>query len=290
MNKPAHACLRTWAAAALLATCAGCPPEGPRNFPLDPIPLGEATRRVDANLSQIRGALQAVGGSARGHYTGDDGKEHRFDAEAKVLVLLPRHLRFDLQILGQSHLLLGSNHEHYWAVSHEPDDVLRHGTHAAGNATTIDRLGVRPDLLIEALGLSPFDHFESEDSYAVQRITEDHQQILFIEREAQDGMHLSREYWLSRYEPRLIDRVIFRDQIGRVVMESKLTKYAPIAGNGPQLAHKIEIDWPAGGGHMTFTARGWKIQAKVAADAPSFAFPLDRGERFDQVIDLDGPQ
>jgi hypothetical protein len=36
-----------------------------------------------------------------------------------------------------------------------------------------------------------------------------------------------------------------------------------------------------------FTTRGWKILPEVDASHPGFGFPLDRGESFSDVIDVD---
>lgn len=274
--------LALWpAAVALLAATAGCPPR-PAPAPFDPLPSEAAIRIVNDNLGRIPTTLNARG-RVRGYVTLEGGARRHFNLASHLFYLQPRYLSLDLKDdLAGSQLLFGSNDDHYWYYNKADSDSYwcrRHDRLVEGRDPDIP---VRPDDLIEALGLTMVDLSPSPArSLRVQRIESQDQQLLFVTCDAEGRPFLEKEYWLSRLPPQLISRVVYRDAMGRVVMESSLSDYRPLEDGGPLLPGSIEVDWPLGEAHMTFTISRWRAIPQVKAAGPQFTPPHRRGERFE---------
>jgi len=260
----------------------GCPPRQERPFDDQPgpaLPVDSAVRIVNDNLSRIDGTLRAMG-PVDGTVTTTDGRTQSFHVEG-ILFYLPRrtapgigpHLRFDLKKLGDTQLLLGSNESRYWYFVRE-DDAWECAWHA-DESIVLDELPVKPRELVDALGLTPIPVGlpGPGDLGRIQRIVGKHQQLLFLQEGDRAGMKLRKEYWLDRFPPRLIGRVVFRDDMGDVEMESDLTDYRPIAEGGAWLPHEMSASWPGQGLELRFRIRRWESFPHVTATSVQFATP-----------------
>ena len=86
---------------------------------------------------------------------------------------------------------------------------------------------------------------------------------------------LEKEYWLDRYPPRLVRRVMFRDADGVVTMESQLDDYRLLAAHGPLLPHQITAEWPKADARMRFRVDRWTPEEGVRPDGVQFAAPRE---------------
>jgi hypothetical protein len=274
-------------AVAVLGTLCGCQ-NGNREIQLlDPMPMAEVIARVNANNQQLDLTLRAVGGHARGQITDTDGSRRRFDLDAKLLVRPPRCLRLDLTTLLESQLLFGSNPTKYWVVQ-PAARAITYGRHDTLVVPDAGDLIIRPDLFVEALGLNPLPTYTLGDTGPMQRITDEHQQLLFLDYDDDGQGFVAKEYWISRTDPPHVTRMIFRDTAGRIALDSQISGYRRVGGStGPWLPHRVRLTAPATDSWLEFTTWGWKLMPEVGSDHPSFEFPLDRGERFERIVDLD---
>ncbi len=257
---------------------------------LDPLPLRDAAAVVNANTARIEGTLRASG-NVDGYVTDANGLKRHFDVDGVLFYLRPRYLRLDLKKFGERQLLLGSNVELYWVYDKQNDEYHcgRHGLDD-GEAAAFP---IRADQVLDALGLSwigdraadPGDGAGAEDvpedaagrhragrNY-VQRVLEDHQELLFLARDEEGWSFIEKEYWLDRFAPRLIRRVIFRDADGVVEMESLLNDYRPMSPSGPFLPTSMTASWPEKGATMRFRIGKWESHLEVTPDGPQFAPP-----------------
>ena len=273
---------------ALLVLVAGCPPKAVVP-PLSPLPIGQAVSVVNTNTQRISGGLKATG-AVCGWVVDEDGRKHRFDLNGKLLVIPPRHLRFDVQnALGRTEFLLGSNADRFWLHLERDADTFRFGRHATPDAQRAVSLPLRPDWLIEALGLSGLPTDTTGMGGPVQVVESESQRLLFISYdEAGQGM-VRREYWLSRYAPRLVERVAFRDKIGVELMRSSLSDYKPVGADGLLLPHLILVDWPAADARLEFNVRRWQDRGELTIEHPAFVLEDSESLRgqYDRVIDVD---
>ncbi|UCE60203.1 MAG: hypothetical protein JSU63_00345 [Phycisphaerales bacterium] len=249
---------------------AGCP-EAVQRIPLDPIPMPAAIRVVNDNVSKITGTLRASG-SVDATLRTTSGSKRSFHLDAILFYLGPTYLRFDLKKFGDRQILLGSNEQQHWYYSRE-DDAYTCSRHAAAE-DQVTELPIRPDQIIDALGLSTIPS-SSAPGVLFQRVEGDFQQILFVQRDEDGVPILEKEYWLDRYAPRLVRRVVFRDSDGVMEMESRLGAYRKPAAGGPWLPHEIRADWPGAGAQMCLRVARWKLVEQVKPDGIQFATPRE---------------
>jgi hypothetical protein len=188
--------------------------------------------------------------------------------------------------LGTEELLIGSNAERYWLYS-KRDGTYRTGTYA-GLADDLEApMPLRPDMLIEALGLNPLPETTVGTAGPVQRIVDSHQQLIFLAYTHKGQGVIQKEYWLDRYGPRLIRRILFRDGIGRVVMDSILDDYRALRPGGPMLPRRVRVQWPLQDAVLDFRIHTWKLMPDRTPGHPAFVAPHQRGQDYPHMIDLD---
>ncbi len=236
-------------------------------MPLDPIPFPDALRIVNQNVERIGGTLRASG-AVDGLVTLADGRTRSYHADAILFFLVPDHVRFDLKVLGERQFLFGANDEYTWCYSRE-DRAYRCGRRDE-DGIIAPELPLRPDQMLDLLGLRPV-----VPESAVQRVVEEFQQVLFVVHDETDGILIQKEYWLDRYPPRLVRRVVFRDADGVVTMESRLDDYAALAPGGPSVPYHITADWPESGARMSFRVSRWTLVESVGRDGIQFATPRE---------------
>ena len=263
---------RLAAAACVLGAVAGC--QAPLKPPVlaDPIPMRDAVAVVNANAAKIRATLRAAG-SVDGYFTNPDGRRMSYHVEGVLFYLAPCYLRFDLKKLGDRQFLFGANAEQFWLYSKEDDRYYCGWRNAPEDMPA--EMPVRPDQLIDALGLTPIPEGVAGSSAAlVQRVEDDCQQVLFLDSDGGQPV-LVKEYWLDRAPPRLVRRVVFRDFDGVLEMQSQLDDYRPLAGDGPLLPHVMTAAWPTVGARMRFQVSKWAPVEQVVPGGPQFAVPPD---------------
>lgn len=253
---------------ALLLT--GCP--SPTLAPLDPMPIDQTVGMVNDNLPSPHTGLRARG-RVTVDYTDPDGSRHRRFLDATLLVIAPRYVRFDMSVVGKTQMLLGSNDEKFWFYLRQDGGVLRWGHHDRVSQAMPTGMPVRPDMLIEALGLNRLADDTTGPAGPVQRIQSDHQQLLFLAYDDADQGYIRKEYWIERSEGGRPRRIIFRDPIGRVVMQSQLDDYRRTLPTGPVLPTRVTIDWPLEGGRLTFHISRWELEPRLTEEAATFALP-----------------
>jgi len=277
-------------AASMCALC-GCPPP-PRRFVPAPIPIDDAIRIANANTGKITGTLRASG-SVDGKFTDPDGRSHSYHVNGVLFYLAPTYVRFDLKSFGDRQFLLGSNADLFWYYDKE-EDRYHCGWHDESDELAA-ALPIHPDQLVDALGLTPIPahctraepspNAEAETALhglaptgrapCVQRVVGEHQQILFLERDEEGRVTLEKEYWLDRYPPRLIRRVVFRDADGVVEMRSQLDQYRPLSSGGPMLPRVMAADWPKSKASIRFRINKWSLVEQIGPESVQFAVPRD---------------
>jgi len=276
------------AVALLLLTClTGCPPPTER-VPLDPIAMERAIGIVNANADRLTTCLKAEGDAACRFRT-PDGKHYQSDLRGVLVVIPPRHLYGTLQSgLGTREILLGSDDEQYWLHVERDDDTLRYGHYSALEDEPVSSLPLRPDQVIEALGLNPLPVDTRGHLGPVQRIADAHQQLLFLTYDPTGQGIIRKEYWLDRHEPRLVRRILFRDALGRVAMDSLLDDHRRPEEGAPMLPHRVRIAWPLEEATLDFRIRTWNPMPDRTTDHPAFVPPHERDPgAFRNIIDLD---
>lgn len=235
--------------------------------------MADAIRIVNANSSKVSATLRAVG-DVDGRFRRPSGGAGHYHVDATLFYRAQLYVRFDLKSFGARKFLLGSNREYYWYHDAENDQFrcARHDEDAEAS-----EIPIPPAQIPDALGLTPIleDSSAPQRMYQVQRVDDRHQQILFLELDGQGKVALTREYWLDRFGPRLIRRVVFRDADGLIEMQSSLDAYKVAWPGGPFLPHVITMDWPKEDLQMRFRVGKWGAIEEIGPESVQFATPAD---------------
>lgn len=246
----------------------------------DPLPIQVAAETINANIRRINATLRAVG-SVDGHVTVPDKGRRTYHLDGVLFYLAPQYFRFVLKSFGDTQILIGSNAEHYWCFS-KTDEQFVCGRHGREEELP-EGIPARPDQLIDALGLTPVPSIDGHGgtdgagdrlpARLVQRVVEASQELLFIVAEPSGTLRIEKEYWIDRYPPHLVRRVVFRDADGVEEMISALDDYRRLGNDGPLVAHLMTAEWPKLGAKMRFDVRQWTTVPQVSAGGVQFATP-----------------
>jgi hypothetical protein len=255
----------------------GCRSAAPR-APLEALPYSQAVGLVNDNTRRISGTLRAVG-SVDGHFRETGGGRRSYHLDGVLFFLAPCYVRFDLKTFGERQFLFGSSIDQYWFYD-KAEDSYHCGRHGVDEDLP-EEMPVRPDQLIDALGLNriPEDERGTAEVFPVHRVEPDHQEVLLIVRDPQGRAVVEKEYWLDRFLPRQVRRVVFRDGSGAVTMESELADYRLLSPEGPILPHSMSARWPGQESRMHFRVSRWTLEPSVSANSPQFAAPGECRER-----------
>ena len=259
----------------LLVALAGCPP--PHELPPPPqLNRGQAVEFVNRNNALIESAVQAKRVTASGQFTDEKGNRHNYNLEGGILYLRPHYLYFDLRQLGQTVMRFGSNDLEYWLWIQPERDTLWWGTYAGLESGDPAAIPIRPDLLIEALGLNVLPEGPEANRNVLYRIMGEHNQLLWAERGADGSAHLGREYWLDRRPPHLIRKILSRDAEGRLTFYAELDDHQPLRDAGALAAHRITLHWAETDSVMRMRIGHWKARDGVSPASSAFRRPPDR--------------
>lgn len=223
---------------------------------LEPLSKEDAVRLVNNNIARINGALRATG-SVDGHFVSAESRRRvNYSVDGTLFYLSPYYFRFDLKKLGDRQVLFGSNDQYYWAYTKEDNAYVCERMGGADGGADVP---LRPDQIIEALGLTPIP---GGGTGAEMRVQPEYQQVLFA----------GKEYWLDRRAPRLVRKVIFRNPGGSVVMSSDLSDYKQLPG-GPALPHLVNAEWPQRNARLRFDVGRWTAAGDVVPGGPQFVTP-----------------
>lgn len=265
-------------AALCLALLSGCP--SPQTIPPLDLPRTRAVELLNRNNARISRANQAKAVTARGYFTDDRGRKHSFNLQGGLLYHKPRSLYFDLRQLGQTVMRFGSNATHYWLWIKPQIDTFWWGTYVRLDELSPQKIPIRPDLLIEALGFEELPVGPVADAELIYRVTQDHNQFLWTRRDPDGRTILTKEYWLDRRPPHLTSRILARDARGRVTFQADLDDYRPIRQLGALAAHRIVLrsldpEWV-----MDLRIGKWVARENVTPEAAAFRRPPDRPKTF----------
>jgi hypothetical protein len=192
---------------------------------------------------------------------------------------------------------IGSNDTEYWLIVKPEIDMMWYGDYRRVAAPTTRpgaQIPIRPDLLLEILGIGEIDTDLVRQPVPVMRFNNDADAYMLVwnvkATSAPDRWVAQKEVWYDRAtkRPKLV--ALF-DENGRIVLRAYLSEHKPIAGAAkpaPQLASKYDLYFPQTDTKMQLTLGD--IRAKNDKGFPtdaSFAFPGT--EAAAQTINLDEP-
>ncbi len=232
-------------AALLLTGCANCKLGAPGVPPRD---AAEALQRINDNLSQVQGALQAKA-TVSFRFRDDSGARRQFLFHPGVIVFeAPRCLAFEIRsALGPVLARIGSDDERYWTyVDTDDRRKLWWGSWEALERGRAKPLLVPPDGLLDALMMGPLTIDPPPGPDLQLDLTQKNPRLLLISHDAHGEPYVRRELRLDRCPPYMPIEITDRSARGTVVMQAELGQYRGLTGmtdRAPFLPHKYDLRW-----------------------------------------------
>lgn len=226
------------------ASCAlcGC---GPTKEPVAIfLPMPQAIDRVNRNNEQISGRLYGSGRWS-GKITFEDGTFKTADGTFRLHYARPRRLCFQTMGFGGKYFEVGCNEDDCWFWEQFEKDVMTIGTRQAMADAAVERgIPINAEDLMDALGVQLVNMETAGAAGARYRVDTHHHQLLYEEVVGAGQSVITKEYWLSRHEPFLIERVLYRGADGRIIMDARLSDHKRLSEGGALVSKRVEIEWP----------------------------------------------
>src|SRR5450432_1790049 len=163
----------------------------------DTEPINTVVQRINANAEQIP-TLRGAG--AFEAWIKDENKTHFVNGEVTLLYSQPRSLRLigKKDIAGQV-FEIGSNEDRYWVIVRGDEDAMWTGSYANIDRVDAKRIPVRPDLLLEVLGIEPIPTDFLREPVPIMRFNNDADAYMFLWNvKLPDRWAVQKEIWYDR--------------------------------------------------------------------------------------------
>jgi hypothetical protein len=254
-------------------------------------PLTTVVERINANAEK----LPTLRGEGRfDARIVDRGRTQPVAGDVTLLYMRPRSMRF----IGKDALAgpvfeIASNDERYWVLAGPSGNrTMYHGQYANLDRIDTSRLPVRPDLVLEVLGIQSIATNLLQPPVPVMRFHNDQDVYMLVwNAPLPDRWIAVKEIWYDR-ETLLPRVVLLFDEHGRIVLRAYLMDHAPVEVQGlpkdqwPMVATAYRLYFPQTGSTMNFDLKiALEINRKNVPNERSFPFP-DQPDA-SEVIDLD---
>ena len=277
--------LLTLVTSLVVVAAAGC-----AHDPLPPKPyygptqtMAQVVQEINANNARIK-TLRASH-TFEATLVDDKGKSRTFSGDGYLLFAKPDNL---LLTAGSSIIKffeVGSNDKQYWFTAF-PDEVSTqwYGDKAAMTDAAARQIPIRPDLILEVLGVSTIETDFLAPPVPTMRFNNDADAYMFVwNRPLTNRWVAEKEVWYDR-KTRMPRLILLFDANGRIILRAYLSDPMPVAGTGGMIASRYDLFFPENKSHMSFhlTDRP-EIPAsikkgKITIPNPgSFAFPEEPG-------------
>jgi len=281
-----------WLATLSLAGIVGCPP--PREGILPPVsddaPAHVVIERVNQNARSMDFLMRAGGVSASGKLVGASGKRESFDAVGTLYYRRPRNLYMELSHVLAGKIEVGSNDREFWYWERLDEPRYYTGHHAAMAQAWETEVPLRPDHLLDMLGLRELPAEAGGPGGPTFAVGEEHYFLNFFDRGPDGNVFQSKTVAIGRRPPFLVSRVTYYNPSGKPWMRAELKDYRPIEDTAVLAPRRIEI--------RSLEDQSW-INLEFSNVRPSdnprveqeriLRSPLERGEKVGEIIRLDRP-
>ena len=254
-------------------------------------PLHVIVEKINANNSKIQTLW------ARGDFDAEviDDRGKRFTLVGDS-VLQYRPTR-ELLMVGTKPAIgrvftAGSNNDRYWLIVRDNDKggTMWWGEYAAVGGPDLKAMPVRPDLLLQVLGITIANPDLLQEPAPVMRFNNDADAYMIVwSVKAADRWVAQKEVWYDRQTlfPRLV--VLF-DGNGRIVLRAYLSDPKPIGTepDAPKIATRYGLFFPETKTKLNLTLTDVKFENKGFPRDATFAFPND-DQLPAKVINIDAP-
>lgn len=264
----------------IISGCTTCPkPTPPFDGPTEPMSV--VVDKINQNNLPIRTLRSSHSFDAR--IRDAKGKEHSFSGDGYVIFRKPGDLLVTAKVLTERAFEVGSNAERYWFI------VPRENTMWWGEKRNFDpnkanQLAIRPDLLLEVLGVLDIETNFNQLPVPTMRFNRDMHMYMFTwNTRLPDRWIVEKEVWYDRetFLPQLIN--LFDDH-GRVILRAYLKDHEAIEARPQKIATRFELFFPETKSTLNMRLTDVKEKFKNIPNDATFAFPEEPG--VEKVIEI----
>lgn len=255
-------------------------------------PMAEVVAEINANNAAVPTLW------ARHYFEANivDEKEqsHFVNGDGVLLYQSPRGMRLvGTKAAAGTVFELGSTDDRYWLTLVPERDTMWWGWYRNLGKPCVDlrAMPVRPDLVLEVLGVATINTNFLEPPAPVMRFNNDADAYMFVWSVPLAGRWAARkEIWYDR-ATKLPRRVFLFDENGRVVLRARLSRHAAVEvaevpqERWPRVARAYDLFFPDTGSTMSFELDEVALDRKGVPTQRGITFPADPTVR--QVIQLD---
>lgn len=268
----------------------GCPPPQPARPPTPPRDSAEIVSLINDNNRRIDRPLYSPAVRVAAHFRDERGRPHDFNFDGTLLVRKPRELRLDLRHpLGEPVMGVGSNDDDFWAWVKPELSTFWWGRHRHVGKTCADPIPLRPEQLLETLGIHVLPTGDAELVGPARMYGNEFDRLLYLRRDEDGRFRLDREYWIERRPPHLVRVILFRDAYGRRAVNAWLGDYRPAWDGGPLVAHEVSVFWPEDDGRLSMSVSRFTVPSRISPRAfarpEASALGLTRQRQVDETCD-----
>lgn len=267
----------------LLLLASGCqpaPPPQPAKFYSGPT---QSMREVVAEINQNNNRIPTLWAQLDYRATlvdKDRGTTNIVSGDGALLYSRPMSLllRGNKDIAGTV-FELGSNDNEFWVKVAADTDTTWWGHYANLGKPCCKPVPIRPDLILQVLGVSVFDTNFLDQPVPVMRFNNDADAYMFVWNvKGMDRWLAQKEIWYDRVT-KLPELVLLFDDNGRVILRAYLSKPVPLEvpdtprENWPKVASEYRLFFPDTGTKLAFEFSNVAISHRGAPRPAAFHRP-----------------
>jgi outer membrane lipoprotein-sorting protein len=241
--------------------------------------MAQVVQQINANNAKIT-TLRAAH-SFEATLVDDKGKSRSFSGDGYLLYTKPDNLLLTAGGIIK-YFEIGSNDNQYWFTAY-PDEVSTQWWGDKSNFTeaAARQIPIRPDLILEVLGVSEIDTNFLQPPVPVMRFNNDTRAYMFTwNRPLTNRWVAEKEVWYD-LETKLPKLILLFDANGRIILRAYLSDHKQIPETGGMIATRYELFFPENKSQMSFhitDLHAYIIKGKIKIPNPgSFAFPQEPG-------------
>lgn len=268
----------------------GCPDGRQKLGPVtDDVPASVAIERVNSNVRAMDFLLRAGGVSASGKLVRASGKSESFDASGTLFFRRPRNLLMQLKHSLAGKIEMGSNDREFWYWEQFEHETYYTGRHARMPSSWETDVPLRPDQLVEMLGMHELPE-QAGPTGPTFVVGDEVYSLNFFDRDPGGRMFATKKVDISRRPPFLVSVITYYNPSGRAWMRAELKDYEPIAGTSVRAPRRIEITSLEDQSRMKLEFGNMSRSDNTRVEQERITrSPLERKEDVGEIIRLDRP-
>jgi hypothetical protein len=266
--------------AMVLAGVAGCPNGRPSPFE-EPLPMNSVIERVNDNNRQMDFLLQGRISSATGRWRrgpDESAQSTSFDMKGALLYRKPRNLYLRLTHTLGGQLEAGSNEREFWVWERLRENRYWWGEHQWLKEGQDVDLPIRPDVLLDVLGVGDLPSETTGPRGPVLWVVEAEYQLIFMDVDETGQSYIAKVMDVGRRPPYLIDSIRYFNRDGVPSMLVRLSDYREVEGSKVLAPRRIEMRSLENDNHMTLEFASMKRFEQPEAQK-LFISPMQRADR-----------